>query len=857
MADRADPGQRARAIFERAIELDGVERERYVEAHCGSDVDLEREVHSLLGWHAAGADFLESPPVPASERALDLDRDPSTLAEGSWLGPYRLLEVVGRGGMGVVYRAEQHEPLRRDVAIKVLRRELAGGEAQARFDAECRALALMRHPGVAAVLDRGTTPTGLPYLVMELVSGEPITAYCERRGLALGRRLELFALVCEAIQHAHQKGVIHRDIKGSNLLVEGEGPAARPRVLDFGVAKGVDGALRGEEEVTRAGEVIGTPEYMSPEQLGQGAGDVDTRSDVYSLGVLLYRLVAGELPFESDRLRNAPLAELQRLVCEVDPPRPSGRRPSLPEDLDWIVLKCLEKDRDRRYASAADLASDVRRFLAHEPVLAGRATTRYRIGKFVRRNRVLVTSVAAVLLALVGGLGLTAWQARRARAAERLARERLHSVEEAQADLRAQRDRALAAESEALRSANVSDAVNAYLVDLLGAPNPDFDGRFGRPAGEVRVADVLDDAVRRLDGRFPEEPLVEAELRTTFGNTYLGLSRDDDAARQYERALELLRSSAGPEHALTFEAIARLVACRLRAGRPADAAELCEEGLAVKDRMGADDDFGRLELERGLAQAYAMQGRFDDAEPLYVHAAEGLARRLDPLDWETLDARTGLGDLYLRMRRFDDAATCLERVLSDFERIGHENHPRAMVARNLLTFAYQEQGEPARAEPLYEQLLPYLAETVGRDHPHYLSTLGNLGVARLGTGKLEEAQAAFEELLERSAPEGDGAIAGWNGLGRTYVARGCLDDAETCFDRALAVAEAAVYVDPYYRAKVESNLANLYVRRGRSDEASALLSSTIDRARQSLGPRHPFVPELEEQLAGVLAARGE
>ena len=440
------PPPRPRALFLAALELpDGPARAAYLDDQCGTDRNLpiRRRVEELLALASDLGGFLDQAAVHGSLRPLTSTvsgSDPSPpVAMGDRIGRYRLVQEIGAGGCGTVYLAEQEEPVRRQVAMKVIRSGLDSKTVLARFQIERQALAMMDHPNIATVLDAGFTnpgksvggfQSGRPFLVMELVRGVRLTQFCDQNGLGTRERLKLFVLVSRAIQHAHQKGVIHRDIKPSNILVAMRDGIPVPKVIDFGIAKAITPDQPGRTPFTRSGTFIGTPVYMSPELAQMRGLDIDARSDIYSLGVLLYELLTGTLPFSEQRLRHVSYGEMQRIIADEEPERPSVRwsrsrvagessgAPSFATDLDWIVLRCLEKDRVRRYASTSDLADDVQRFLNHEPILARAPSLRYRLGKFVRRHRasVLVGAGAGVLLCLATGISV--WLARRASQAE-------------------------------------------------------------------------------------------------------------------------------------------------------------------------------------------------------------------------------------------------------------------------------------------------------------------------------------------------------------------------------------------------------------------------------------------------------
>jgi WD40 repeat protein len=454
------------AIFCAAIKLKSVEERRaYIKGACGDDIDLLSRVEALLEAHEQAGDFLDAPPV---NQGVTLDSPPGIDGPGTTIGRYTLLELLGEGGMGLVYLAEQKEPVRRKVALKIIKPGMDSKQVIARFEAERQTLAVLDHPNIAHVFDAGCTETGRPYFVMEHVKGLPITRYCDENRLAIEQRLRLFEQVCEAVHHAHQKGIIHRDLKPSNILVSVHGDRAVPKIIDFGIAKAITAPLTDKTFATLQGQLLGTPEYMSPEQVDLATQDIDTRSDIYSLGVVLYELLAGVLPFESDAFERAGLVEIQRTIRETEPASPSVRLTCLGEkahtiaasrgtqlvplarrlqrELEWIPLKAMRKDRCRRYRSASEMADDVRNYLSGRPLLAGPETTIYRVQKFVRKHAGSVATVALVAAAIVLGLIVSTTmyfraesmrvQAERAREDETVARTRAEEAEQAEGQQR-------------------------------------------------------------------------------------------------------------------------------------------------------------------------------------------------------------------------------------------------------------------------------------------------------------------------------------------------------------------------------------------------------------------------------------
>jgi len=461
---------------------------------------------------------------------------------GSWIDRYKIVDVLGEGGMGMVYLAQQKEPIRRKVALKVIKPGMDSARVIARFEAERQALALLDHPNIAQIYDAGTTEGGRPYFVMECVKGLPITEYCDHHQLSIQDRLALFQQVCHAVQHAHQKGIIHRDLKPSNILVSVEQDKAVPKIIDFGVAKAMSQPLTERTLITEDTQMLGTPEYVSPEQLDITSQDIDTRSDVYSLGVLLYELLTGVLPFDSETLRGGGVEHIRKVIRETDPKTPSTRLTKLGEEagkvadnrrteiatlakclhreLEWIPLKAMRKERAECYRSASELADDIDSYLKGTPLIAGPPTTIYRLKKFVRRNAMLSVAVLAVAVTLI--LGLAATTAMYLRSERAL-------------------DKEASARTEAKQALDQAETVSDFLQNILGPEN----------FSEVQEFDlnhVLDMAAEGLEGRFVGQPLVEASIRYALGRGYANIGKYESARQHLERSYQIRVQHLGPEH---------------------------------------------------------------------------------------------------------------------------------------------------------------------------------------------------------------------------------------------------------------------------------------------------------------------
>jgi serine/threonine protein kinase/tetratricopeptide (TPR) repeat protein len=542
-------GRDADTLFAQAIEIAAPEeRALFLEKACGHDPELRRELEKLVRDHFRAGEFLER---PAAHIVATGDELPGE-GPGTVLGPYKLLEQIGEGGMGLVFMAEQTRPVRRRVALKVLKPGMDTRQVVARFEAERQALALMDHPNIAKIHDAGATASGRPYFVMELVRGVPITEFCDRRRLTTRQRLELFVLVCQAVQHAHQKGIIHRDLKPSNVMVTLHDTVAVPKVIDFGIAKATTGPLTERTLFTNFAQLIGTPLYMSPEQAALSNVDVDTRSDIYSLGVLLYELLTGTTPFDKERLKEVGYDEMRRIIREEEPPRPSTRLSTLGQaahtvstqrksdpkrlsqlfrgELDWIVMKALEKDRNRRYESASAFAADVLRYLADQPVLACPPSVWYRLRKFTWRNKAALAAGALVLLALVLGTIISSWQAiqaTRARDAEQEARDALDAAREEKDQHRARTNRELSdALVEAARLQEKARAAGPGAADSANQLRATL-GRARTLAASELADPVLVHRVRTLQEEVAQD---EKDRRMVARVEELHVTRGDEAA---------------------------------------------------------------------------------------------------------------------------------------------------------------------------------------------------------------------------------------------------------------------------------------------------------------------------------------
>ncbi len=681
------------------------------------------------------------------------------LKAGDRIGHYRLVEQLGEGGCGVVFLAEQEEPVRRQVALKVIKLGMDTQQVMARFEAERQVLALLDHPNIARVLDAGATETGRPFFVMELVRGVKITDYCDRQKLATRERLELFVQVCHAVQHAHQKGIIHRDLKPSNILVvEAErGRPAAPKIIDFGIAKSTEQRLTDITVFTAFQQFLGTPAYMSPEQAGML--DIDTRSDIYSLGVLLYELLTGLAPFDATALHRCAMDEVLRFIRETEPPRPSTRLTSLtppqltsvadcrrvePErlprllqgDLDWIVMKCLEKDRKRRYETASGLGADLRNHLNHEPVAARPPTNVYRFQKWVRRHQLVFAAASAVLAALVVGLGISTWLFFQ----EKAARERAASAEAAERGMRLQAE---TMRKMALTEAGKSREVARFLEAMLEGVGPSV--ALGRDTAMLR--EILDQTAERIGSDLKDQPDVEAELRSTLAASYRELGQYQPMAAMARRTLELLRTSQGAESLDIARALSQLGDAELHLGNLEAAEASTREALAMRQKLPGKEDAEVGASLNDLGTVLRARGKLGEAETLFREALALDRKLLGQEHPKVATVLSNLGATLWSERKFAEAEACYQEALAMRKKLLGAETPEVAASLNNLASVLLSEHKLAEAEAANREALALQRKFLGNEHPALAITLGNLAATLAAQNKFAEAETFDREAL--------------------------------------------------------------------------------------------------------------
>lgn len=861
--------QNAKEIFQAALDRAPEERTAFLEEACGGDDSLLNEVRSLIA-NADTSSFLERPPYGLLTEAL------SAPVEGRLIGPYRIVREIDAGGMGEVYEAEQETPIRRRVALKLIRRGLDTAQVIARFESERQALALMNHPNIAQVFDAGATEEGRPYFAMEYVPGEPITRYCDAHRLNVRERLELFKQVCDGVQHAHQKRIIHRDLKPSNVLVTSLGDNPFPKIIDFGVAKAIDRPLE-----TEYGQKIGTPDYMSPEQAA-GKDDIDTRTDIYSLGVLLYELLTGELPRDSSKPEqeiSKPSAKLVQMAGRASTAAENRRTEAaalirqIRGDLDWIVMKALEDDREHRYATASELTIDIERHLSNQPVLASPPSAAYQLRKFLRRHKVGVAAAALVALALVIGAVAASIGFLRARRSEEIAQQEA---------------------SRANQEAETARRVSTFLVDIFGALEPNQ-----AQGGAVPVKEVLDTGVKKIATGLGDQPEVRAAVLDAMGGAYFILGLYDDAEPLLIQALELRRQTLGPidiEVATSMNHLGELHRARAKYN---EARALYHQALIIHQQIlgpehpeTADslNDLGILYLSQGkyeeaesyfqraqriwekakdprnvmalshLALVYRDAGEYDKAIPLFESVLAIQKRTLPPGHTEIGANQNNLADIYRSVGQYAKAESLLKEVLANNEKIMGHDHPVVAITLNNLAIVYRFQRKYSEAESLYQRGLEIELKIKGAEHPDIATSLHNLGVLYREQGRYVEAESFLlrglrmrEKLLGPTHPHVGGSL---NHLGILYAAQHQYSQAEPLFRRSLAIREEALGPKHPHIAITLTNLANLYRDQGRYGQAEPLLHRALAIWEELPVPNETDMVATLESYADVLKNMG-
>jgi serine/threonine protein kinase len=832
-----NPGQwqKIKEIVGAALEREPSQRAAFLDDVCPSGSPLRPEVDSLLSAHAAAGGL--------SEGALTLDSESASVSTKS-LGPYRLLQKLGEGGMGQIWLAEQTVPVRRMVALKLIKGGMYDESALRRFQSERQSLAIMDHPAIAKVFDAGATPDGQPYFAMEYVPGVTITEFCDRKKLKIRERLELFIRACEGVQHAHQKAIIHRDLKPANILVVEVDGKPMPRIIDFGLAKSVTPFLSGESLNTQIGGFVGTPGYMSPEQADPAVQDVDTRADVYSLGVILYELLTGFLPFDTSGWKKLRLDEVLRHLREDDPPKPStkissardtsapkaearGMQPAqlvgeLRGDLDWIAMKALDKDRNRRYGTPSEIVEDIRRYLNNEPIVARPATAGYRLRKYVRRHSLAVAAAAVLFLLLSGFAVLQAVQLRR---------------------ITRERDRA--------------NRIAGFMTAMFKVSNPS-ESR----GNSITAREILDKSSKDIETGLSQDPELQAQMMDTMGTVYRNLGLYAPSEALLSRSLDIKRARLGPNDPGTLATADGLASTLWNEGRLAEAEKLLLTTIESQRRLLGAEHPDTLKSMHDLGIVLHNQGRDVEAEKLDRQIVEIERRVLGPEHPETL---TTISDLAFVLRdeggHYAEAEKLNREVLDARRRTLGPDHPETLRSIANLAFILQtEGGHDAEAEGLLRGVLETQRRILGPEHPDTLRTIGTLAILLNRSGKRAAAEQLLRDLLEIQrrtlGPSHAATLNTMSNLAATLIQEKKLPEAEQLGRQTLALQQEKLGTEHRETLRTMLNLGATLQEEGKLADAEKMERQSLEVARKVLPPLNSIVPLLLYNLSTVLDKQG-
>lgn len=814
--------KRASEIFLVARRQSIGDRPAYLEKACVDDALVRREVERMLDFDSD--DSMDDAAVQLSATGGAPTPADEVFPPGTRIGEYTVVRTLGEGGMGRVLEVQQAHPRRR-VALKLLRQEALSRSMLQRFDHEVRILGEMQHEGIARIHAAGRTDgkPPQPFFTMELIEGSPLTEYAQKHRLSTRDRLKLIATVCDAVQYAHQRGVVHRDLKPANILVTDGG---KPKIVDFGIARIADSDMAANTLRTATGQIIGTLPYMSPEQVSGDPGKVDSRTDVYAIGVILYEMLSGSLPHD---LTKRSLPDAARVVQESSIPRLGTRDRTLRGDVETIVAKALEKDPERRYASASELAADIRRYLADQPIIARPTSAVYQLRKFASRHRAAAISAIAIGLTLIGATIFSSIYAIRA---ERARVEAVRVGEEA--------DRA---RKEAERQADIADAINEFLnKDLLASVAPTGSGRAGR-GKDVRMSEVLNEATRRIDaagqpgGAFADQPEVEAAIRLTLGRTLMRLGDVDAAYPQLVKSYDLRKASLGEANANTMASAIALGGVLFLQNRLDESAEVFQRARRVGTEARGADDSLVLTCEYGYANVLLSKRRSTQALELLNHVLNVQQKTLSPDDLETLGTRQKIALVYKRQGRYADAEPIERDVLARFKSEFGADDPKTLrVEHNLGTTLYYAK-KYAEAEAIFRDVLEKRKRVLGADHYETLSTRLNLGSVLVEQGRPAEAEpvyrAGYEATLARYGPKNERLLSFAFGLANALRDLHRYDEAESLYQETTKRGEETDGLEAKATIQVLVGLFDMRMMQGRTREAEEILARPVAALRKS------------------------
>ncbi|MCB9852921.1 MAG: serine/threonine protein kinase [Phycisphaerales bacterium] len=838
---------RVSQLFLEAIGLPPGDRRAFLDEHCAGDAELIREVEDLIARDTRPA----AVDTPVLDRAVAESAmgEPTRANElPKKIARYEIVDVLGRGGMGVVYRARQTNPSR-DVALKVVHPFVTSATLSRRVEFEAQVLGRLQHPGIAQIFEAGSDNLDsrpLSFFAMELIEGLPIDKFVRKNGLSTRDRLKLLIKVCDAVHHAHQKGVIHRDLKPANILVTNSG---QPKILDFGIARVTDADIHTTTLKTNVGQLLGTIAYMSPEQVTGNPDDIDTRSDVYALGVLGYQLLTGNLPYDLD---NKSVPDAARIIRDIDPTMLGTLDRDFRGDIEIIISKALEKDKDRRYASVAEFAADLHRHLSSEPIAARRPSMMYQLGKFAHRNKALVGGVTAVFVLLIASVCVISYFYFKARN---------------------ERDAAIQARTE-LRDANVAledetaklETVNHFLGRMIESANPLSE--IGYASKDITVLEMIDRETANIDKAFKDRPTMEAALRTTFGSINAGLGRYEEAEKQYRLALDLHWKTGGDDKD-TARAIRDFASILARKGEIEEAINWFRKALAINLKTSGEDSFDTAMTECRLAYAFLQANRIDEAEPLAVSAVDKFRRHADQDKIDNLyRAITILGKVYSSRGKYDEAQKLYREALAGFRecygethaaiasgvnsvaqmclrkgdmegaeagykeaieiirKVAGNDHPMLGTFLNNLAYVQDSRSEYDESIETYRESLRIIEKSYGRNHREYISTLYNIAFPLYSSGRIQESMEAYKTVAdyrkEHLGPDNERTLAPELYWATCKAELGEPDVAEPVMRRILETFRKTRPIDDVYTQKTLSVLIEFYDKHGKSDEADKL-----------------------------------
>jgi non-specific serine/threonine protein kinase/serine/threonine-protein kinase len=819
-----------KAIVGAALECEPGERSAFLNSACAQDRALRAEVDSLLAAYADADGFSWH---PLASTAADISPESTTI------GPYSLIRELGVGGMGQVWLAEQTQPVRRRVALKLIKAGMYDSALVQRFQSERQSLAIMDHPAIAKVFDAGATPAGQPYLVMEYVDGHPITDYCDQKKLGIRERLKLFIQVCEGVQHAHQKAIVHRDLKPSNILVVEVDGKPVPRIIDFGLAKAAAPAVPEQTLFTQVGVFLGTPGYMSPEQADPDMHDVDTRADVYSLGVVLYELLTGLLPFDTTQWKKQRLDEVLRQLRETDPQRPSSKVSANREtstaraearstqvrqlmsmlrgDLDWITLKALEKERERRYGTTSELASDVERYLQSRPVEARPASAGYRLRKYIHRNRLAVAVASGAAAVLIAFAVMQAVELRR---------------------ITRERDRA--------------DRITEFMTNMFKVSDPS-EAR----GNSITAREILDKSSKEIDNGLARDPELQAQMLQVMATVYQKLALYSRAEPLLTESIRLRSRVLGSEHLDTLKSKEQLGLLLHQQGRLSEAEKLDRELLEAEQRVLGADHRQTLATQSNLFWTLDSEGQIAESEKLGRMTFDAQRRVLGNEDPDTLLSMRRLGSVLGSADHLPEAEALTRQIVEIRKRVSGTEHPDTLLAMSDLGWTLSGEGRSAEAEKVLRETLQIQRRVLGSDHQNSVSTMNALAVALQRQHKLDEAESLYREALDTTrrvmGPEHPGTLMEMGNLATVFEDRKQYGQAEKMQREVLAIRRRTLGPDHPDTALAMFNIADALHHEGRNSEAAMLLRETADIQRRVLGPTHSDTLDTLYSLACVLA----